>query len=118
MEWADAYRQRMERNTQLLAECGEWLKARNLIVRRPMGANFSFIVVTDQERTKSITVEFREVPYRWALSIGVDPSGGNGSSRTINESVDYQRFPWTAKEIEQSMGTYYKKWDNPYLVQL
>jgi len=123
--YLEAYRERMNRNTEELKNLIKDLKEKDCNVFAPKefarGENFTFFIV--QKGQKQCTVSFGEVPYEWKIGASIKPSKEHGSGYRIT-SRPPEAGIYTADEVIENMKDYdddinkFIKWHLNYLEEV
>lgn len=111
-----AYGERMHRNDQAFRALAEGLKLRGCIVFAPKNKLINFIkVFKDNEHC---VIEFRQVPYSWAVSIGKKPDKKVGSAFTL-ETCYGEDMPYTVEGVLSKLrvNPQVKDFTNPFYLE-
>ena len=107
-DYFEAYRERLERNDNKFRGYLTELCKLGYTVFAPKGRiNFICVYGMIEGEKTAITLEFREVPYRWAISRPLKPSHEHGSSQLLQEYYDEPTIEQISKILESQKGNAY-----------
>ena len=115
MGYFEAHRERMQRNDKSFRHLAKHLKLAGCTVLAPSHGLINFIVVLKDG--KNLTIEFREVPFRWACYRSIKPSKEHGSSVHVDERGSDEGL-WASYQILEMMRDDEYKKDYSWLIEL
>lgn len=117
-DYLTAYRARLQRNHDTFVALAEQLKERGYKVYAPTDQLINFIRIENE--TSHLWLEFREVPYSWAISHDIDIRQKAGSGRTIKTSYGGENCgnDFTIDELISNMQPNVKTNPHSYLKEI